>query len=325
MESIYQINPQLDIPIYQQLVDSITAAVKKGSLAPDQQLPTVQELSAQLGVARGTVKRAYDELERDHIVEKVQGRGTFVCYQPANSGSRKEQAMDIIDTMLNKLESMGLSTAEINIFLNLKLRDRAEQDAQVKVAVLECNPENLTHMSEQLHGIPGIDLYSYLVESIEQYPYKIGEDIELVVTTAAHAQFLERVLPVRKRMARVALRLVPQCLSQIIKLRRGKTVGILGYSMRFAQLLHSTCLAYNDGILLQEPQIFSEELDLEAFLRDKDAVLVPHQYEKYCSARMAARLDHFDGKLIECNYEMDEGSFLYLQEKVKRLLEEKTL
>ena len=233
--------------------------------------------------------------------------------------------MAIIDSMLNKLEGMGLSAAEINIFLNLKLRDRAEQEAHVKVAVLECNPENLTHMSEQLHGIPGIDLYSYLVESIEQYPYKIGEDIELVVTTAAHAKFLENVLPVRKRMARVALRLVPQCLSQIIKLRRGKVVGILGYSIRFAQLLHSTCLAYNEGILLQEPQIFSEELDLEAFLRDKDAVLVPHQYEKYCSVRMAAQLDRFGGKLIECNYEMDEGSFLYLQEKVKRLLEEKTL
>ena len=183
MESIYQINPQLDIPIYQQLVDSITAAVKKGSLVVNQQLPTVQELSAQLSVARGTVKRAYDELERAHIVEKVQGRGTFVCYQPANSGSRKEQAMEVIDTMLNKLESMGLSAAEINIFLNLKLRDRAEQEAHIKVAVLECNPENLTHMSEQLHGIPGIDLYSYLVDSIEEYPYKLGEDIELELPT----------------------------------------------------------------------------------------------------------------------------------------------
>ena len=36
MEMIYQINPELDIPIYRQLVDVIRAAVKKGILLPDQ-------------------------------------------------------------------------------------------------------------------------------------------------------------------------------------------------------------------------------------------------------------------------------------------------
>ena len=159
MEDIYQINPQLDIPIYQQLVDTIRTAVKKGILAPNQQLPTVSELSEKLGIARGTIKRAYDELERSGIVDKAQGRGTFVCYQPANSGSRKEQAMAAIDTLLENLEELGFSAAEINIFLNLKLRERAEQESQVKVAVLECNPENLAQMSEQLHTIPRIPVF----------------------------------------------------------------------------------------------------------------------------------------------------------------------
>ena len=55
MEMIYQINPELDIPIYRQLVDTIRAAVKKGILLPDQQLPTVSELSQTLGIARGTI------------------------------------------------------------------------------------------------------------------------------------------------------------------------------------------------------------------------------------------------------------------------------
>ena len=146
--SIYQVNTELDIPIYRQLVDSIHAAVKKGELPAGYQLPTVQALTEQLGIARGTVKRAYDELERLNVVEKVQGRGTFVCYQSLNSGSRKEQAMAAIDTMLNQLEDMGFSATEINIFLNLKLRERAEQEAHVKIAVVECNPENLSQITE---------------------------------------------------------------------------------------------------------------------------------------------------------------------------------
>lgn len=325
MEDIYQINPKLDIPIYQQLVDTIRNAVKKGILVPNQQLPTVSELSEKLGIARGTIKRAYDELERFGIVDKAQGRGTFVCYQRANSGSRKEQAMAAIDDLLENLENLGFSATEINIFLNLKLRERAEQESRVKVAVLECNPENLSQMSEQLHAIPRIDLYSYLVETVEQYPYKLSEDIDLIVTTAAHAGFLEQVLPDRRRLARVAICLTANCLSDIIKLRRGKRVGILGYSQRFGQLLHSTCQMYTDGVELELPMTFDPQMDMQAYLRNKDAVLVPKNYEKYCDARTAGCLARFEGKLIECSYEMDAGSFLYLQEKTRRILEEKTI
>ena len=325
MEDIYQINPQLDIPIYQQLVDTIRTAVKKGILAPNQQLPTVSELSEKLGIARGTIKRAYDELERSGIVDKAQGRGTFVCYQPANSGSRKEQAMAAIDTLLENLEELGFSAAEINIFLNLKLRERAEQESQVKVAVLEGNPENLAQMSAQLHTIPRIDLYSYLTETIEQYPYQLSEDIDLIVTTAAHAEFLERVLPDRRRIARVAICLTPNCLSDIIKLRKGKRVGILGYSQRFGQLLYDTCQMYTEGVALEQPEIFDPQMDIQEYLRNKDAVLVPKNYEKYCDVRTAGYLDRFEGKLIECSYEMDAGSFLYLQEKTRRIVEEKML
>ena len=64
MDSIFQINPQLDVPIYRQLVDSIRSAIKKGDLVSGQRLPTVQEVTDSLGIARGTIKRAYDELER---------------------------------------------------------------------------------------------------------------------------------------------------------------------------------------------------------------------------------------------------------------------
>ena len=323
MAFVYQVNPELDIPIYQQLVDTVRAAVQKGELSAKEKLPTVQQLSEMLGVARGTIKRAYDELERLGLVEKLQGSGTFIKYRPENSKSSKEQAMAAIDGMFRSLEEMGFSPMEINIFLNLKMRERDEEQVQVKVALVECNPENLSHMAEQLRRIPRVDLSTYLVEAIEAYPYKIGEDVDMIVTTSAHAGFLESALPGARRLARVALRLTPHSLSQIIKLRKGRRVGVLGYSMRFAQLLHSTCLQYNDGVEMFEPAVFGPELDLEKYLSDKEIVLVPQFYERYCSAKEAELLNSFLGRAIECSYEMDEGSFLYLQEKTKRLLAEK--
>ena len=180
MELSIHINPELDVPIYRQLSDAIGTAIRKGEQTAGQQLPTVQEVTESLCVARGTIKRAYDELERSGLVEKVQGRGTFVRYQPASSGSRKEQAIQAIDAMLDQLEGMGLSMAEISIFLNLKLRERADQEASVKVAVVECNPENLSQMSAQLRRKEGVDLYAYPVENVRAYPYQL-EDFDLIV------------------------------------------------------------------------------------------------------------------------------------------------
>ena len=325
MDSVFQINPQLNVPIYRQLVDAIRTAIKKGELASGQQLPTVQEVTDQLGIARGTIKRAYDELERAGLVEKVQGRGTFVRYQPANSGSRKEQAMAAIEAMLDQLEDIGLSAAEINIFLNLKLRERAEQETHVKVAVVECNPENLSQMSEQLRHISGVDLYSYLMDNIRQYPYQISEDVDLVVTTAAHAEYLESVLPVKKRIARVALRPSARCLSHIIKFRPGEQVGIVGYSGRFSELLYHTCQTYAEDAVVHKPISMEAEGNLGAYLKGKDAVLVPRTYEKYFSAAAVEALRNYEGQLIDCYYVMDEGSVLYLEAKIKRLLEDKTI
>ena len=78
MRSVFCINQELNIPIYQQLVDSVSTAIKSGALEHGSKLPTVQEVSQELNVARGTIKRAYDELEYAGLVEKVQN-----CFEDA--------------------------------------------------------------------------------------------------------------------------------------------------------------------------------------------------------------------------------------------------
>ena len=62
MKLKYKINSELDIPIYQQLVDAICVDIKNGQIASGEQLPTVQQMTEKLGIARGTVKKVYDEL-----------------------------------------------------------------------------------------------------------------------------------------------------------------------------------------------------------------------------------------------------------------------
>ena len=321
MKSMFKINTKLEIPLYQQLVDSMSLAIKKGEIEFGEKLPTVQELTEKLSIARGTVKRAYDELEREGFIEKVQGRGTFVCYKSAEALGRKEQAMAAIDEMLNNLENMGFSATEINIFLNLKLRERSEEEDGLKVAVVECNPENLSAMVEQLRQIGNFDLYSFTIDNIKEYPYKLKEKYDLILTTSFHYEYIQSIVPDKNVVTRAALCLTAACLADIIKLKADEKVGIIGYSERFAELIYNTCAKYNEGVDLGG--YISQSQSVKEYIKDKDVILVPEAYQKYFSAECVKSIDDFKGKIIECKYEFDEGTKLYLDVKVKRLMEKK--
>ncbi len=325
MGNIYNINTELDVPIYQQIVDCVRVAIKKEELVSGQRLPTVQQLTDELKIARGTVKRAYDELEHIGLIEKVQGRGTFVSYHADNGGNRKERAMVSIGKLLDNLEEMNFTPHEINIFINLKLKERYEKQASVKVAFVECNPENLSQLSNQLRHIGGVDLYSYLLDNIKQYPYKLSENFDLIVTTSAHAEYLESVVPAKNSIIRTALRPSTHALSCMIKIAQDKNVGIITYSKRFGELMYNTCKTYAEDANVHQPLVCSDQADIKAYLKGKDVILVPELYEKLLSAKAVEIISKFGGEIIDCRYQMDEGSLLYLETKIKRLLDEKTL
>lgn len=64
-----QIDRASEVPVYRQIIEKIASLIRAGSLKPGDRLPPERELSAQLGIARGTITRAYEELARNGIVE----------------------------------------------------------------------------------------------------------------------------------------------------------------------------------------------------------------------------------------------------------------
>lgn len=60
------------------LVAAIEAGIRDGDLAPGERLPSQRALAHRLGLAIGTVTRAYAEAERRGLVVGEVGRGTFV-------------------------------------------------------------------------------------------------------------------------------------------------------------------------------------------------------------------------------------------------------
>jgi DNA-binding transcriptional regulator YhcF (GntR family) len=79
---ILEIDPAAALPPYEQLRQQITAHVLGGGLAPGDRLPAIRQLANDLGLAVGTVGRAYRELEADGVVTTHGRHGTVVQGPP---------------------------------------------------------------------------------------------------------------------------------------------------------------------------------------------------------------------------------------------------
>jgi GntR family transcriptional regulator len=68
---------------YIQLATLFRRRIEQGAWKLDQQIPTVDALAAEHGVARATIRQALDLLENDGLIERFRAKGTFVRAAPA--------------------------------------------------------------------------------------------------------------------------------------------------------------------------------------------------------------------------------------------------
>lgn len=73
-------------PLYKQVTDAVIQRIVDGQHPPGSILPSEFELAAEMSVSQGTARKALIELEKSGIVERRQGKGTFVTLRtPENS------------------------------------------------------------------------------------------------------------------------------------------------------------------------------------------------------------------------------------------------
>lgn len=96
------IDPSSGTPIYRQIVDQVRQAVASGILQAGDRLPSVRDLAVELAVNPNTIARAYQELEREGVIETPRGRGSFVAERPQRlpPGERLRQFAEALDRLV---------------------------------------------------------------------------------------------------------------------------------------------------------------------------------------------------------------------------------
>ena len=99
------------VPIYEQIKKSIINQILEGELKEDELLPSIRVLAGDIKISAMTIKKAYDELEKEGYLKSIQGKGTFVA--PKNTELAKEQAQKDIEKYIEKIVSIS-NRFEIN-------------------------------------------------------------------------------------------------------------------------------------------------------------------------------------------------------------------
>ena len=114
------ISPAAPGALYQQIVAGFKREIGEGRLAGGIALPSFRLLAEQLLVSIITVRRAYEELEREGIIYRRQGLGTFVAAdgRERSCAAKREHAEALIRLAIQEAVEAGLSAAEAQAFVS---------------------------------------------------------------------------------------------------------------------------------------------------------------------------------------------------------------
>jgi len=106
-------------PPYEQVRRRVAALIDTGELPVGERLPAVRQLATDLGLAAGTVARAYRELEQAGLIETRRGAGTRVAgSEQRRAGLLREQARAYVE----KARVLGFGDDEIAAAVTRELR-----------------------------------------------------------------------------------------------------------------------------------------------------------------------------------------------------------
>lgn len=109
-------------PLYEQIKNQIQNQIIDSTLKQGEGLPSIRNFAKELKVSIITIKRAYEELEKEGFIETIAGRGTFVSMQ--NKERLRETALyeieNKLEIVIKQAKSVGITLEEgIEIFKSL--------------------------------------------------------------------------------------------------------------------------------------------------------------------------------------------------------------
>ena len=122
---LFNIDPDLPVPLGVQLRGVIEYGIVCGQLQPGLRLPPVRAMASNLGIAPMTVSQVYKELKAVGLLETKPGHGTFVSTSVlAQVRPKLLELQPRIDALLDEADAAGLSASDLVALVNARINRR---------------------------------------------------------------------------------------------------------------------------------------------------------------------------------------------------------
>lgn len=209
-------------PVREQLIEQLRYLIASGHFQLNETLPSTRALADRLDLSFHTVRKAYQALRAEGVVDAQVGRGyTVLDRTPLDKSERMERGAAVVHEALQKLIGLGLDDAEIEYLFQeqASLLEHAQLERKLLVAhpVLELG----ALCAEQIGAV-----LQRTVETVALDHLRGHQDADFIFTAFEHLNAVMQDVPRADTLGFVTY-LPTQLLERLARLRSDETLGVV--------------------------------------------------------------------------------------------------
>ena len=209
-------------PIHDQLREQLRYQIASGHFKVEAPLPSTRKLAQQLDISFHTVRKVYQELEREGILESRPGSGFIVRERiPLTKGDRMERGAAVVRETLQKLIGLGISESEIEYLFEEQLSLLEGSGSAHKLIAVLPSRETAELCAEQIQQNLQQQVHPATLEDFARHT-----DADFVFTPYGYVREVMSRLP-RADILGIVTYLSPEALEHIARLSEDETLGVV--------------------------------------------------------------------------------------------------
>jgi len=311
-------------PIYRQIINHVENLIESGELAYSSKLPAEREMASLFGAARGTVKKAYAELEKAGTISLVWGSGAYVIKK---SSGENHPLGEFSDSFFTAILEADLTQKEALEYTNVKLA-KAFRCGNVQAAVIDGCSECLEIFSRQLQDFKSLRTSIFLLEDVTKFKNQrlIFSEFDMLLCRSEYYEYLTGFLAESvEKLWEFSAGPSKDTQIDLIKIMNYEKSGLFSQSRAFRDIVNNYVEAkgrrYGEKDHLLAKWVDKDEFD--SFISDKRYLIMPPLYGIDIMSEVYEGLFAFlreGGDIIPFNYEIDRSSLLHIEERVQKIL-----
>lgn len=208
--------------VQEQLAEQLRYQIVSGRYTVGDTLPSTRTLATQLGISFHTVRKAYQSLEQEGLLEARKGSGfSVVNTAPLNKADRMERGAAVVEEALHRMIGLGLQEAEVEYLFQEQLTLLEQAQDQPKVLFVAPYQELAAWSATQVAMA-----LQRPVEGVTQAQLSRHKDADYIFAAPNLVAGILASIPGAEVTAVVST-YEPQVLDRIARLLRQDTLGVV--------------------------------------------------------------------------------------------------